>query len=124
MVSGPIRGCQGTPSVGEKGAGHPLHGVEGLPPIEPDTVKLDRSPNNHAAFGLSVHRCIGAQLGRLEFEVVLKTVLERIPEYRIDRERAHRYPSYGLATGWSTLPTTFTPGTPTGDGKIPSLEHV
>lgn len=30
MVSGPIRGCQGAPSVGEKGAGHPLHGVDVL----------------------------------------------------------------------------------------------
>jgi cytochrome P450 len=91
---------------------------------DPDTIRLDRSPNNHAAFGLSVHRCIGANLGRLEFQVVLTEVLRRIPEYRIDRTVAHRYPSYGLTTGWSIMPITFAPGTPTGDGRLPAYRPV
>lgn len=86
---------------------------------DPDEIKLDRTPNNHAAFGLSVHRCIGANLGRLEFQVVLTETLKRIPEYRIDRQRAHRYPSYGLTTGWSIIPTTFTPDRRTGTGTLP-----
>ena len=36
--------------------------------VEPDTCRLDRRPNRHLAFGYGIHRCIGADLARLEFE--------------------------------------------------------
>ena len=80
----------------------------------PDDIVLDRTPNKHAAFGLSVHRCVGANLARLEIDVVLTKVLARLPDYRIHRDRAHRYPAQGGTAGWSVLPVTFTPGAPIG----------
>jgi cytochrome P450 len=86
----------------------------------PDEVVLERTSNRHAAFGLSVHRCAGANLARLEIDVMLAKVLERLPDYRIDRDQAHLYPSQGGTSGWSLMPVSFTPGRPIGDGVIPS----
>jgi cytochrome P450 len=85
----------------------------------PDELVLDRERNNHAAFGLSVHRCAGANLARLEIDVMITTVLRRLPDYRIDRSAAHRYPAQGGTAGWSILPVTFTPGKTVGDGRMP-----
>ncbi|EUA65672.1 cytochrome P450 family protein [Mycobacterium xenopi 4042] len=50
----------------------------------PDEIVLDRSPNRHVAFGLGPHRCIGSHLARVMFEVMVKAVLERIPDYQVD----------------------------------------
>ncbi|MDT5068403.1 MAG: hypothetical protein QOK02_4558, partial [Mycobacterium sp.] len=47
----------------------------------PDEIRLDRSPNRHVAFGLGPHRCIGSHLARLMSEVMVKAVLDRIPDY-------------------------------------------
>ena len=52
-----------------------------------DEVMLDRSPNRHLAFGLGPHRCIGSHLARLMSEVMIRAVLDRIPDYRVDLER-------------------------------------
>lgn len=87
----------------------------------PDEVVLDRTDNRHASFGLSVHRCPGANLARAEMDLIIPKVLTRLPDYRIDRERAQRYPLQGGLSGWGTLPITFTPGSPLGDGTIPRL---
>lgn len=52
-----------------------------------DSLVLDRSPNRHIAFGVGMHRCIGAPLGRLQSRVVLEEILRRMPDYSIpDRD--------------------------------------
>jgi cytochrome P450 len=48
-----------------------------------DDLVLDRAPNRHIAFGVGMHRCIGAPLGRLQSRVVLEEILHRMPEYSI-----------------------------------------
>ncbi|HZQ56850.1 MAG TPA: cytochrome P450 [Acidimicrobiales bacterium] len=74
----------------------------------PDDVVLDRSPNRHASFGFGIHRCVGANLARVELQVMLSRVLGRIPDYEIDLARARRYPTAGVQNGWVTLPATLT----------------
>ena len=73
-------------------------------------VILDRTPNRHLAFGLGPHRCIGSHLARLMSEVMVKAVLERIPDYRVDLEGLHQYLGNPSMTGLGKLPVTFTPG--------------
>ena len=52
-----------------------------------DRLVLDRSPNRHIAFGVGVHRCVGAPLGRLQTRVMLEELLRRLPDYSIpDRD--------------------------------------
>jgi cytochrome P450 len=50
---------------------------------QPDTVVLDRTPNRHIAFGIGVHRCLGAHLARLELRILLERVLDRMPDFRL-----------------------------------------
>src|SRR5687767_11471337 len=45
-----------------------------------------RAPNRHLAFGAGVHFCLGAQLARLELEVLFETLLSRLPMLRLDGE--------------------------------------
>ncbi|MEW6474413.1 MAG: cytochrome P450 [Actinomycetota bacterium] len=51
---------------------------------EPDAIVLDRHPNRHLAFGVGVHRCVGAHLARLELRIVLEEVLSGLPRFRLD----------------------------------------
>ncbi|OBI52174.1 cytochrome P450 [Mycobacterium sp. E796] len=75
----------------------------------PDEIILDRTPNRHLAFGLGPHRCIGSHLARLMSEVMVKAVLDRIPDYRVDVENVHQYLGNPSMTGLGKLPVTFTP---------------
>jgi cytochrome P450 len=43
--------------------------------VEARFCDLDRWPNRHQAFGLGAHRCLGSNLGRVQFQEVLKATL-------------------------------------------------
>jgi cytochrome P450 len=76
----------------------------------PDQIVLDRAPNRHVAFGLGPHRCIGSHLARLMSEVMVRAVLDRIPDYGVDVGGVHEYLGNPSMTGLGTLPVTFTAG--------------
>ena len=82
---------------------------------DPDTVNLDRWPNRHQAFGLGAHRCLGSNLGHVQFQGVLKVMLRRLPDLKVELAGAQRYPSLGQVNGYSALPATFTPSEPIGE---------
>jgi cytochrome P450 len=46
---------------------------------DPNVFNPDRAPNPHLGFGYGPHFCLGAALGRLEIEVVLGALMERLP---------------------------------------------
>jgi cytochrome P450 len=80
---------------------------------EPTDLRFDRFPNRHAAFGLGVHRCLGAHIARADFKIMLTEVLSRMPDYALaDGVRA--YDCIGVVRGYVSLPATFTPGPRTG----------
>lgn len=81
---------------------------------DPDNVNIDRWPNRHQAFGLGAHRCLGSNLGRVQFQEVLMATLRRMPDITVDMAGAQRYPSLGQVNGYSTLPATFSPSKPVG----------
>ena len=93
-------------------ANHDEHEFE-----RPDEVVLDRAPNRHVAFGLGPHRCIGSHLARVMFEVMVKAVLDRIPDYQVDVGGAHEYLGNPSMTGLGKLPITFTPGLSRGTSR-------
>jgi cytochrome P450 len=83
----------------------------------PDEILLDRAPNRHVAFGLGPHRCIGSHLARLMSAVMVKAVLERIPDYRVDRGGVQEYLGNPSMTGLGKLPVTFAPGVTRGTSR-------
>jgi cytochrome P450 len=49
----------------------------------PEVLDLERSPNPHIAFGHGVHRCVGAQLARVELQEALAVLVTRLPGLRL-----------------------------------------
>lgn len=75
---------------------------------DPDTFDIKRKPNRHYAFGFGAHRCLGANLARVELQVLIQEVLRRLPDYEVVPAEVVRYP--GLNRGMSGLGARFTPG--------------
>jgi cytochrome P450 len=75
-----------------------------------DEVDLERWPNRHTAFGMGIHRCAGAHLGRAMARSLIGQLLERMPDYEIDLEGVETYTHQGVNAGYQRIPATFTPG--------------
>ncbi len=61
---------------------------------DPDTFDPAREPNNHLAFGLGIHFCIGAPLARLELQTATRELFRRYP--RLELVTATRRPTFVL----------------------------
>lgn len=85
----------------------------------PDEVVLDRAPNPHLALGVGPHRCIGMHLARTMFQVLLREVLTRIPDYRVDRAATTFYAGNPELNGVVRMPAAFTPGARVGPAERP-----
>lgn len=48
-----------------------------------DEFDVQRSPNDHLAFGIGEHFCLGANLARMELNVIFAEILRRIPEMEL-----------------------------------------
>ena len=70
---------------------------------DPMTVDFRRPIKHHMAFGTGIHRCLGAQLARLELRVLLQEWLPRIPDFWIDDPAAVIVKS-GRINGVRSLP--------------------
>ncbi|NNN30251.1 cytochrome P450 [Streptomyces sp. S3(2020)] len=49
----------------------------------PDEIDADRDPNPHLSFGNGAHYCTGAVLARLQIELLVDTLLDRLPGLRL-----------------------------------------
>jgi cytochrome P450 len=75
---------------------------------DPDRLDLSRPDNPHIGFGHGVHHCLGAQLARMELQVALTTLLERLPELALAvDEKELRWKSGLLVRGLRSMPVTW-----------------
>ncbi|SJM33335.1 cytochrome P450 [Mesorhizobium delmotii] len=67
---------------------------------EPFAFRPDRADQKNVSFGAGIHFCIGAPLARLELEVSLKTLFERLPRLHLAEQPRFRdsYHFHGLET--------------------------
>ena len=68
---------------------------------DPDDFVFDRARNEHVAFGMGRHTCLGSNLARMEIRVAVEELLKVMPDYQVTKE-----------VGWNEmgpLPVRFTP---------------
>ena len=51
---------------------------------DPDAFRIDRPAGRHLAFGLGPHFCLGAALARLQAQVAIGMLIDRLPGLRLD----------------------------------------
>ncbi|MCV7155317.1 cytochrome P450 [Mycolicibacterium pyrenivorans] len=71
---------------------------------------LDRRENRHLGFGAGVHRCLGSNLARLEFQVGLERVLSRMPDFTLAPGEEAKFHGNSVTRGYRSVPVVFTPG--------------
>ena len=77
--------------------------------IFPDAHRFDvgRTPNDHIAFGIGHHFCLGANLARLEIQIMFEEIMRRLPDLElagsVERLRSN------FIHGIKRMPVRFTP---------------
>lgn len=77
---------------------------------DPDRFDVSRAPNDHLAFGVGEHFCLGSHLARMELRVIFREVLTRLPDIELDGP-VRRLRS-NFVNGVKALPVVFTPSEP------------
>ncbi len=80
---------------------------------EPFEFRIDRAPNNHVGFGHGPHFCLGANLARLEIDVMLNAVLDRW--HHIEATGDPTYTRTNRLSGLRILPVAFADIAPAAD---------
>jgi cytochrome P450 len=55
---------------------------------DPDRFDPHREPTRHLAFGHGMHRCVGAELARMELRIALRALAERFPDLTVTASRS------------------------------------
>jgi cytochrome P450 family 142 subfamily A polypeptide 1 len=76
---------------------------------DPDTFVVDRTPNDHVAFGFGPHFCLGSSLARLELRALFEVLLDRLPDLRLTEETEPDYRAANFVSGYEKMPVAFTP---------------
>ncbi|MBP1684518.1 MAG: cytochrome [Deltaproteobacteria bacterium] len=74
-----------------------------------DQFRIDRNPNEHLAFGIGNHFCLGANLARLEMRVMFEELLHRLPDIRLAPGAVPAYAHSAVLRSIDSLPVVFTP---------------
>jgi len=74
----------------------------------PATFDPDRTGSTHLTFGAGPHRCVGAQLARLELRVALEELQRRLPDHRLDPGASSTVDPRTIGAH-DPLPLVFTP---------------
>jgi cytochrome P450 family 142 subfamily A polypeptide 1 len=70
---------------------------------DPFTFDIERNPNEHVAFGLGTHFCLGNSLARLELRVLFEQLLERLPGiHLVDRAEPDHRPA-NFVSGYESM---------------------
>lgn len=73
---------------------------------EPDRLDITRKNNRHLAFGAGRHACVAGRLARLEAQIAITALLNRMPDARVASDQLDWWPGFA-ARGLRSLPLTF-----------------
>ncbi|MFA5883445.1 MAG: cytochrome P450 [Acidimicrobiia bacterium] len=74
-----------------------------------DTFRIDRSPNPHLGFGFGPHYCLGANLARLEIQIVFEELFKRLRDIRMADGATFSRGDNALVVAIEQIPAVFTP---------------
>jgi cytochrome P450 family 142 subfamily A polypeptide 1 len=81
---------------------------------DPFRFDIERTPNDHVAFGFGPHFCLGNSLARLELKVMFDRLLDRLPDLRLASPDEPAYRPANFVSGYEGMKVTFTPSAPLG----------
>jgi cytochrome P450 len=73
---------------------------------DPDRFDITRADNRHVAFGHGIHFCLGASLARLEAQLAIGTMVQRLPHLQLQTQTPQWRDAFTLR-GLQTLPVSF-----------------
>ena len=71
---------------------------------DPDTFDPRRAPTRHLAFGHGIHRCVGAELARMELRIALRGLARRFPDLRVTDVDGLEFRKLSAVYGVEALP--------------------
>ncbi|MFI5365995.1 MAG: cytochrome P450 [Candidatus Binatia bacterium] len=71
---------------------------------DPFRFDVERTPNEHLAFGFGAHFCLGASLARLELRVMFEEILRRMPQLELASEEPPPWRASNFICGIEALP--------------------
>jgi cholest-4-en-3-one 26-monooxygenase len=74
---------------------------------DPDRFDVGRTPNEHLAFGVGEHFCLGTSLARLEIRIMFTELLNRFPDMELCGPVSRLRSSF--LNGVKHMPVRFTP---------------
>ena len=74
---------------------------------EPERFDVARTPNEHLAFGLGAHFCLGAVLARIELKVMFEELLRRMPTLRLASDEPPARRASNFISGIERLPVVL-----------------
>jgi cytochrome P450 family 142 subfamily A polypeptide 1 len=84
----------------------------------PEVFDPKREPNDHVAFGVGSHFCLGSNLARYELRVFLDVALDRLPDLALASDAPLERRRNNFISGIEKMPVTFAASAPLGDGKL------
>lgn len=76
---------------------------------DPFRFDVERTPNEHLAFGIGTHFCMGNSLARLELRVMFEQLLRRLPDLELVGAAEPEYRPANFVSGYESMPVRFTP---------------
>jgi cytochrome P450 len=74
---------------------------------DPQRFDVSRSPNDHLAFGIGEHFCLGSRLAQLQLRVLFEEFLARFPNYELAGDV--KYMRTNFINGIKTMPVRLAP---------------
>ena len=80
-----------------------------VPPFAaPERLDVTREARSHVAFGFGVHQCLGQSLAGVELQVILDTLIRRLPGLRLAVPFGElQFNESGAAYGLEELPVQW-----------------
>lgn len=73
---------------------------------DPDRLDLTRRENCHLAFADGIHSCLGAALARLNSQIAINTLVQRLPDIKLQKDTLEWRKNI-VIRGLKALPVTF-----------------